>query len=221
MKTLYAFLDKYYAGSQQGRRLGDLRLRRRADLVQVLKQCGDDLTRENVMKQAASLKDFEPAACCRASRSTPSATDFAPISQLQLMRFKGETWELFGEIISGRRRRLISRRQSAATQRRSPRGNFAQGLLLSSADGANGDSLRRRAQEPRPSGRTSIEQQEERDWNACNRDILAIASAAIAVLACTPAAPRSRRRNTTPAPAIPRSRSATSCPTADRLPPTA
>ena len=69
-------------------------------LVQVLKQCGDNLTRENVMKQAASLKDFEPAACCRASRSTPRATDFAPISQLQLMKFKGEKWELFGDIIS-------------------------------------------------------------------------------------------------------------------------
>ena len=53
------------------------------------------------MKQAASIKDLNSAACCRASRSRPAATDFAPISQLQLMKFKGEKWDLFGDIISG------------------------------------------------------------------------------------------------------------------------
>ncbi len=71
-------------------------------LVQVLKQCGDNLTRENVMKQAASLKDLElgrPAAGHQDQHRRP--TDFAPISQLQMMRFKGETWELFGEILTG------------------------------------------------------------------------------------------------------------------------
>ena len=56
-----------------------------ADLVQVLKQCGDDLTRENVMKQAASLKDLAAAdAAARASRSTPAPTDFYPIKQMQM-----------------------------------------------------------------------------------------------------------------------------------------
>ena len=69
--------------------------------MQVLKQCGDDLTRENVMKQAASLKDFELGMLLPGIKINTSATDFAPISQLQLMRFKGESWELFGEIISG------------------------------------------------------------------------------------------------------------------------
>ena len=70
-------------------------------MVQVLKQCGDNLTRENVMKQAASLKDLELGGLLPGIKINTSATDFAPISQLQLMRFKGETWERFGEIISG------------------------------------------------------------------------------------------------------------------------
>ena len=72
----------------------------------MLKQCGDDLTRENVMKQAASLKDFELGGLLPGIKINTSATDFAPISQLQMMKFKGETWELFGEITERRRRRL-------------------------------------------------------------------------------------------------------------------
>ena len=70
-------------------------------LVQVLKQCGDDLTRENVMKQAANLKDFRTEVAAAGHQDQHLADDFAPISQLQLMRFKGETWELFGDVISG------------------------------------------------------------------------------------------------------------------------
>jgi ABC-type branched-subunit amino acid transport system substrate-binding protein len=69
-------------------------------LVQVLKQCGDNLTRENVMKQAASLRDFRTEVLLPGIAINTSATDFAPISQLQLMRFKGERWELFGDVIS-------------------------------------------------------------------------------------------------------------------------
>jgi len=69
-------------------------------MVHVLKMCGDDLTRENVMKQAASLKDFETDTALPGVKINTSATDFAPISQVQLMRFKGETWERFGEIFS-------------------------------------------------------------------------------------------------------------------------
>ena len=69
-------------------------------LVQVLKQCGDNLTRENVMKQAANLKDFRTEVLLPGIKINTSATDFAPISQLQLMQFKGERWELFGDIVS-------------------------------------------------------------------------------------------------------------------------
>jgi ABC-type branched-subunit amino acid transport system substrate-binding protein len=69
-------------------------------LAQVLKQCGDDLTRANVMKQAASLKDFRTEVLLPGVKINTSPTDFAPISQLQLMKFKGEKWELFGDIVS-------------------------------------------------------------------------------------------------------------------------
>jgi len=70
-------------------------------MVQVLKQCGDDLTRENVMKQAASLKDFRTEVLLPGIKINTSPSHFAPISQLQLMQFKGERWVLFGDVISG------------------------------------------------------------------------------------------------------------------------
>jgi len=70
-------------------------------LVQVLKQCGDNLTRENVMKQAANLKDFTTTNLLPGITINTSPTDFAPIEQVQLQRFKGERWELFGPIMSG------------------------------------------------------------------------------------------------------------------------
>ena len=69
-------------------------------MVKVLQMCGDDLTRENVMKQAASLKSFAPDTILPGITISTSATDFAPIKQLQMERFKGEKWELFGDIIS-------------------------------------------------------------------------------------------------------------------------
>jgi ABC-type branched-subunit amino acid transport system substrate-binding protein len=70
-------------------------------LVQVLKQCGDNLTRENVMKQAASLKNFRTEVLLPGVMINTGPDDFAPISQLQLQRFKGEKWELFGDVVSG------------------------------------------------------------------------------------------------------------------------
>jgi branched-chain amino acid transport system substrate-binding protein len=70
-------------------------------LVHVLKACGDDLTRANIMKQAASIKDLEVGGLLPGVKVNTSATDFAPLSQLQLIRFKGDTWERFGEILSG------------------------------------------------------------------------------------------------------------------------
>jgi ABC-type branched-subunit amino acid transport system substrate-binding protein len=69
-------------------------------LVQVLKQCGDDLTRENVMKQAANLKDFRTTNLLPGITINTSPIDFVPIKQVQLRRFTGETWELFGPVLS-------------------------------------------------------------------------------------------------------------------------
>jgi branched-chain amino acid transport system substrate-binding protein len=70
-------------------------------LVYVLKNCGDNLTRENIMKQAASINGLELGGLLPGIKVQTSATDFAPISQLQLEKFKGQKWDLFGDIISG------------------------------------------------------------------------------------------------------------------------
>ncbi|HYC12895.1 MAG TPA: ABC transporter substrate-binding protein, partial [Stellaceae bacterium] len=70
-------------------------------MVQVLKQCGDDLSRENIMKQAASIKNLEMPMLLPGITINTSATDFAPIKQMQLQRFDGKSWELFGDVIAG------------------------------------------------------------------------------------------------------------------------
>ncbi len=95
------FLDKYYPEANRADASVMYAYIVSQGLVHVLKACGDNLTRENVMKQAASIKDYEPAGLLPGIKVNTSATDFAPLSQLQLIRFKGEHWERFGEILSG------------------------------------------------------------------------------------------------------------------------
>ena len=99
MKDWYAFMAKYYPD-------GDLKdggnvfgYAAAQTLVQVLKQCGDSLTRENVMKQAASLKDLQLAILLPGIKINTSPTDFAPIQAEQLIRFDGKQWVRFGEVI--------------------------------------------------------------------------------------------------------------------------
>ena len=100
IKAWNAFLDKYYADANRA----DLNViygyAVAQTMVQVLKQCGDDLTRANLMKQAASLRDFTVAGLLPGVKINTSPSDFAPISQLQLMKFKGDSWERFGDVIS-------------------------------------------------------------------------------------------------------------------------
>jgi branched-chain amino acid transport system substrate-binding protein len=72
-----------------------------ATTVQVLKMCGEQLTRENVMKQAASLHDFTVPMLLPGIKINTSPTDFAPVKQVQMGRFNGERWQLFGELITG------------------------------------------------------------------------------------------------------------------------
>ncbi|HVY06847.1 MAG TPA: ABC transporter substrate-binding protein [Burkholderiales bacterium] len=67
-------------------------------LVQVLKQCGDDLSRANIMKQAANLKNLELPMLLPGIRINTSASDFDPVKQLQLMRFDGAEWVRFGDV---------------------------------------------------------------------------------------------------------------------------
>jgi branched-chain amino acid transport system substrate-binding protein len=71
-------------------------------MVQVLKQCGDLLTRENVMKQAANLKDFHPAMLLKGINMNTSPTDYQPMEEMLLQRFNGERFEVFGELLSAR-----------------------------------------------------------------------------------------------------------------------
>ena len=68
-------------------------------MVQILKQCGNDLTRENVMKQAASIKDFKMPLLLPGMAMNTSATDFFPFEQAQLQKFNGTAWDLFGEVL--------------------------------------------------------------------------------------------------------------------------
>jgi branched-chain amino acid transport system substrate-binding protein len=100
MKKFMAFAGKYMPGSD----ISDANLvygfAAAQTMVQVLRQAGDNLTRENVMKQAASLKDFAPDTLIPGIKVNTSATDFAPIEQLKMMQFKNGKWELFGDIIS-------------------------------------------------------------------------------------------------------------------------
>src|SRR5687767_3628466 len=70
-----------------------------ATIAQVLKQCGDNLTRENVMRQAASMKGWRPETLLPGVAITTSADDFAPIESVKLERFNGKQWELFGEVL--------------------------------------------------------------------------------------------------------------------------
>src|ERR1700686_4544961 len=101
MKKFYAFLAKYAPDANRADGSVVYGYGQAQTMVQVLKQAGDDLTRENIMKQAESLKDFTPDTLLPGVKINTSATDFYPIEQLQMMRFKGEKWDLFGDIISG------------------------------------------------------------------------------------------------------------------------
>jgi branched-chain amino acid transport system substrate-binding protein len=101
MQNFTAFLAKYYPEGNKTDATLVYGYGAAQTLVKVLQMCGDDLTRANVMKQAASLKDFVPDTLLPGIHINTSPTDFAPIEQLQLMQFKGEKWDLFGDIISG------------------------------------------------------------------------------------------------------------------------
>jgi ABC-type branched-subunit amino acid transport system substrate-binding protein len=95
-----AFMDKYYPEGDKEDSATVFGYGVSQGIVQVLKQCRDDLTRENIMKQAANL-DMEIGIYLPGTRIKTGADDYAPIEQLQMMRFKGESWERFGPIMSG------------------------------------------------------------------------------------------------------------------------
>jgi len=100
MNEWRAFMTKWYPEGDQNDAATVFGYGVAQGLVQVLKQCKDDLTRENVMKQAANL-NFEIGIYLPGTTIKTGPTDFAPLEQLQMMRFKGESWELFGPVMSG------------------------------------------------------------------------------------------------------------------------
>ena len=96
-----SFLDKYYPDANRTDAAVIYAYTMAQALEHVLIACGDNLTRENVMKQAASISHLELGGLLPGIKVNTSATNFAPLSQLQLAKFKGETWERFGDVISG------------------------------------------------------------------------------------------------------------------------
>ncbi|MGL5167564.1 MAG: ABC transporter substrate-binding protein [Afipia sp.] len=101
MKEFKAFLAKYVPEANVADSSALTGYNMAQTMAAVLKQCGDNLTRENVMKQAASINGIQQGGLLPGVLIKTSATDFSPIEQLQLMRFKGERWELFGGVLDG------------------------------------------------------------------------------------------------------------------------
>ena len=100
-KEWVAFMDKYYPEGDKTSSFPVYGYSVARTMVQVLQQCGDDLTRTNVMKQAANLKDFETGMALPGIKINTSPTDFYPIEQMQMGRFSGESFQPFGPILNG------------------------------------------------------------------------------------------------------------------------
>ena len=101
MKEWRAFMAKYYPDGNLKDNSNIYGYGVARTLVQVLKQCGDNLTRENVMKQAANLQKLDVGTLLPGITINTSPTDFAPIQAVQLAKFDGKTWVLFGDVIDG------------------------------------------------------------------------------------------------------------------------
>ena len=100
-KEWLAFMDKYHPDGDKTSTFTGYGYAVAQTLVQVLKQCGDNLTRENVMKQAANLKNLELGMLLPGIKINTGPKDYFPVEQNQMMRFNGERWEFFGPILSG------------------------------------------------------------------------------------------------------------------------
>ncbi|MBN8963113.1 MAG: ABC transporter substrate-binding protein [Rhizobiales bacterium] len=100
MKKFMAFVEKYMPGAN----ISDANMvygySAAQTMVHVLEKCGDDLTRANIMKQAASIDKFVPDTLLPGIYVKTSAEDFAPIEQLKMMKFSGGKWDLFGDVLS-------------------------------------------------------------------------------------------------------------------------
>ena len=95
------FMDKYYPDGDKTNAFTATAYAVAETMLQVLRQCGDNLTRENVMKQAANLKNVRVGMLLPGITMNTSPNDFAPLKQMQMMRFKDERWEMFGPVLTG------------------------------------------------------------------------------------------------------------------------
>ena len=100
-KTWLAFMEKYYPDGDRTSAFTVYGYAVAETMAHVLRTCGDDLSRENIMKQAASLHDLKLGLLLPGITVNTGPNDFAPIKQLQMMRFTGDRWDLFGPVISG------------------------------------------------------------------------------------------------------------------------
>jgi branched-chain amino acid transport system substrate-binding protein len=101
IKEWASFMDKYFPEGDKTSTFSVYGYLTAQTMVQVLKQCGDELTRENVMRQAANLKNFEPSLLLPGIQINTSPTDYYPLEQMQMSRFNGEHGVLFGPVIAG------------------------------------------------------------------------------------------------------------------------
>ena len=99
MKKYFDFMAKYYPDGDKNSNFNTYGYSTAQLMAYVLTRCGDNLTRENVMRQATSLKDVESDLALPGIKANTSPTDYRVNKQLQMMRFNGERWELFGPII--------------------------------------------------------------------------------------------------------------------------
>jgi ABC-type branched-subunit amino acid transport system substrate-binding protein len=100
VKQWQEFMKKYYPDGNVNDGFNMYGYSVAATLHEVLKQCGDNLTRENIMRQAASMKDFRIDTLLPRITITTSKDDYAPIEAVQLQRFNGTQWEVFGDVMS-------------------------------------------------------------------------------------------------------------------------
>jgi branched-chain amino acid transport system substrate-binding protein len=101
LKKWNAFMDEYYPDGDRTSSFTVFGYGVSQTLEHVLKNSCDDLTREGVMKAAASITDFETDTSLPGIKINTSENDFYPIEQMQLQKFNGERWELFGDVIDG------------------------------------------------------------------------------------------------------------------------
>jgi branched-chain amino acid transport system substrate-binding protein len=99
MKDWSSFMDKYYPDGDRADSNTVFGYAVAETLSQVLKQCGDDLSRENIMRQAASLKNYQSSLALPGIVINTGPTDFRPIEQMRLVQFDGSTWQPIGEVI--------------------------------------------------------------------------------------------------------------------------